>query len=60
VADIGCEGCCGDHYGGNGRDLQHSYPASRKGVLQALANGNTDTHRLLHHNDVRQREGEQK
>ena len=42
----------------DGKQLQHAYPAPGEGVLQALAKGNTDTHCLLHHDDVGQREGE--
>ncbi len=57
--DIGCQGGSRDHDGRDSRYLEHAYPASREGVLQALANGDADTHRLLHHNDVGQRQGKE-
>ena len=57
VAGVSCHGCPGDDDHPHGNKLQHSYTAPGQRVLEPLAQGNTHAHRLLHHDDISQREG---
>ena len=59
VAGVPRHGRPGDDHRPDGNQLQHANSAPGEGVLQALAKGDTDPHRLLHHDDVTQREGEE-
>ena len=54
MAGVPGHGRPGDDDHPDGKQLQHSYPARGERVLQALAKGDTDTHRLLDHDDVTQ------